>query len=136
MDCRKDTLCWECEKAGGKCSWSKNFTPVEGWNAIPTKISCGYKKNGTEPHFIDSFQVLECPEFEKMEELKRRAAEKKPKKKKYEQYTKYKTNDYAEIHRLHDLGKSYKEIANILGVSDKSIYRAMQRERKKQWSTK
>lgn len=66
-----DTLCWDCEKACGRCSWSKNFTPVEGWKAIPTKISCGYKLGGI-PHIVDSFIVCECPEFELLGAIKRK----------------------------------------------------------------
>lgn len=34
---RKETLCWTCQNACGGCSWSKSFTPVEGWDAKPTK---------------------------------------------------------------------------------------------------
>lgn len=62
------TLCWTCAKCGGLCSWSKNFTPVEGWTAIPTKIQASQymHKNNT----IDSYDVYECPEFELMERLK------------------------------------------------------------------
>lgn len=52
------TLCWICDKAGGKCSWSNDFTPIDGWKAIPTKLSVGCG------NFIDSFDVYECPEFE------------------------------------------------------------------------
>lgn len=35
---KKDQLCWYCDKAGGLCSWSKDFTPVEGWDAEPDTI--------------------------------------------------------------------------------------------------
>lgn len=66
-------LCWFCEKACGRCSWSKDFTPVPGWKATPTKIIsyttiCGkrYKKC-----YIDSYEVHECPEFEFMEWIKK-----------------------------------------------------------------
>ena len=60
MSC--DTLCWKCQKAGGKCSWSKCFEPVEGWDAKPTKVIdyCGGKQIIT-----DSFNVRHCPEFVK-----------------------------------------------------------------------
>ena len=51
------TLCWRCENACAKCSWSKDFTPVEGWVAIPTKIRESHE--GT----IDSYIVLKCPQF-------------------------------------------------------------------------
>ncbi len=49
-----DTLCWDCQNAIGKCSWSREFKPVEGWTAIPTFI--GRDK-------IKSFCVVECPQF-------------------------------------------------------------------------
>lgn len=63
------TLCFNCEKACGGCSWSKNFTPVDGWKAIPTKILCGYKLK-KKPHIVDSFDVYECPEFELLQSIK------------------------------------------------------------------
>ena len=52
-----DSLCWDCQNAVAKCSWSINFIPVEGWEAKPIKIK--QKKN----IFIDSFIVLNCPKF-------------------------------------------------------------------------
>ena len=122
---KKNTLCWVCEWAAGKdekCPWACKFEPVPGWNATPTKVKADKQSVHRE---IDSFIVHECPEFKMLEELQRRKIARS------ENYTKYKTGDYAEIHRLRDLGKSYKEIAGILGVSDKSIYRAMKRERLK-----
>ena len=35
----KPTLCWKCERACGGCSWSADLIPVDGWDAIPTKIA-------------------------------------------------------------------------------------------------
>ena len=64
---KKHTLCWKCQKACGGCSWSKDFTPVENWNAVPTKI----KAYGTGDGTIDSYRVIECPEFELLERLKK-----------------------------------------------------------------
>ena len=37
-------ICFDCKKACGGCSWSKNFTPVKGWLANKTKIRT-YKDN-------------------------------------------------------------------------------------------
>lgn len=34
----KPTLCWSCAKACKKCSWSRNFEPVEGWEAEKTTL--------------------------------------------------------------------------------------------------
>lgn len=59
----KGTLCWQCanavpnEKYG--CKWSKDFEPVEGWNATPTII--GRQNAQLAP--IPSFEVHECPEY-------------------------------------------------------------------------
>lgn len=71
------TLCWTCGKACGRCSWSKNFTPVEGWKAIPTKIHQRTWEGKT--YSTDSFDVYECPEYELMEELKSGKVEKRKK---------------------------------------------------------
>ena len=63
------TICWDCEKQCGKCDWSREFKPVEGWKAIPTKIvTRGRKYNDG---MIDSYNVYECPEFELRERLKK-----------------------------------------------------------------
>lgn len=52
------TLCWRCQNAICGCSWSRDFIPVEGWKAKPTKIRC--EKGNRD---MDSFLVIECPEF-------------------------------------------------------------------------
>lgn len=64
---KQSTLCWNCKKASGLCSWSKDFTPVEGWKAEPTKIWIG---NGSQNPYDDSYLVHECPEFEPLDPLK------------------------------------------------------------------
>ena len=52
MPSYKATLCWDCRNAGRRtCSWSKDFQPVEGWNARKTSSNFG------------SYLVIECPEF-------------------------------------------------------------------------
>lgn len=67
------TLCWDCDKAGGRCSWSKDFTPVPGWKATPTKISMPHYCHGKYyKNHIDSFHITECPEFEPMQRKLRR----------------------------------------------------------------
>lgn len=53
------TLCWKCKKATGFCSWSDNFTPVDGWTAIPTLIKNAHS------NYMKSYKVIECPEFER-----------------------------------------------------------------------
>lgn len=55
------TLCWQCKNATGGCSWSKDFTPVAGWNAIPTKL-----KAVTQNIILhSSYLVIDCPQFTK-----------------------------------------------------------------------
>ena len=44
-----ETLCWKCGNALGGCSWSIDFTPVEGWDAKPTAHN--------------SYKVYNCPKF-------------------------------------------------------------------------
>lgn len=69
----QETLCWCCEKTLGCCSWSNDFTPVEGWDATPTVLNCGTHRlsSGEEKtNTIDSYCVHDCPEFELMHYIK------------------------------------------------------------------
>ena len=50
---RGASLCIFCRKCCGRCSWSKDFTPVKGWTAKVTKDSNGQKHTW----------VAWCPEF-------------------------------------------------------------------------
>ena len=50
------TLCWDCGRATGECSWSARLVPVEGWVAKPTKKTT---YSGEESSYI----VQECPQF-------------------------------------------------------------------------
>lgn len=58
---KKMTLCWDCAKACGGCSWSDHFehSPVPGWEAEETHLRLDNNGNGT------SYIVLSCPEFER-----------------------------------------------------------------------
>jgi hypothetical protein len=56
----KDQLCWYCEKAGGLCSWSKDFTPVEGWDAEPDTI----RNRDTIHRTTKTYYIKSCPEYE------------------------------------------------------------------------
>lgn len=59
---RSKQICFDCKKAVGGCSWSKNFTPVQGWVAEPTKIR---QSGGQEwRHTTASYRIISCPEFE------------------------------------------------------------------------
>lgn len=63
----KATLCWRCENACGRCSWTEvdpdtqqiRYQPVPGWVAIPTTLSMGRPARPQR-----SYQVLTCPEFD------------------------------------------------------------------------
>ncbi len=60
-------LCWDCEKARGKCSWSKEFKLVEGCKAEPTRVCMSEvttKAGKKKKYYTDSFSIKECPEFE------------------------------------------------------------------------
>lgn len=48
----KQTLCWDCANACGRCNWSQRFEPVDGWAAA-------YNEK------YDSYCVTDCPEFER-----------------------------------------------------------------------
>jgi hypothetical protein len=52
-----DSLCWECIKAYGECSWAKEFKPVKGWNAEPTKVK-------SKESNYNSYHVISCPEYQ------------------------------------------------------------------------
>ena len=52
----KTNICWDCEKACGGCSWSRNFEPVPGWKA--KKIRWSRTKETT-------YMITKCPLFER-----------------------------------------------------------------------
>jgi hypothetical protein len=106
------TLCWSCENACKKCSWSKNFIPVPGWKAIPTKI---FVSEHSATPYIDSFDVYECPEFELLESIKRKLVEKAGK---------IMPDKKALIRKMYFKDKKkVKDIACELGYSRSSIYK-------------
>lgn len=53
---RKESKCWDCKNCYGGCSWSREFKPVNGWEAIETNLP----SNGA---YATSYKVIECPEF-------------------------------------------------------------------------
>lgn len=63
------TLCWDCQKALGECSWSDNFQPVKGWDAVPTEIKTSV---GNIVPTINSYYVRSCPLFELDEKTKKK----------------------------------------------------------------
>lgn len=54
-----ETICWGCDKAYGQCSWSKSFTPVEGWEAERRDVKIAVYG------YVESYIVTACPLFEK-----------------------------------------------------------------------
>lgn len=116
MDTRKhSTLCWECEKACGRCSWSKSFTPVEGWKATPTKVRADQQSRN---QYVDSFDVYECPEFEPLKVFNnRREAKKESIEKADEELAK-------KIKKMRfEQGLTYREIGDLVGYSEDALYR-------------
>lgn len=55
----KTQLCWTCARACGGCSWSRSFTPVNGWTAEQTEL---YVDRGEyETHTTVSYKITDCP---------------------------------------------------------------------------
>jgi hypothetical protein len=51
------SICMHCKNAVGNCSWSENFRPVNGWNAVP---SCYIDDDIT----VKSYKVISCPLYQ------------------------------------------------------------------------
>lgn len=59
------TICWDCKKAVNDCSWSRNFEPVEGWEAIPYYTDReDIKSQGFDSDHPYSYEVHYCPLFD------------------------------------------------------------------------
>lgn len=63
-------LCWTCKKSCGKCPWSKNFTPVAGWEAEETLIIMHYRhrlpgEKHVKPVRDKTYKIKACPLYEK-----------------------------------------------------------------------
>lgn len=48
--------CWTCRKACGGCSWSRNFTPIPGWEAQESFIPA----NG---EYAKTYKIISCPQY-------------------------------------------------------------------------
>ena len=59
------SLCCYCNTPSPTCSWKRNFTPVEGWEAEPTRIGTQVRgKDGAiKREYVPSFLVTSCPKF-------------------------------------------------------------------------
>ena len=49
-------LCNDCARASGLCPWSKNLTPVDGWDVVETEDESGQ---------FYTYSVLSCPMYVK-----------------------------------------------------------------------
>lgn len=52
----KEQLCWRCKNACGKCSWSRELQPINGWDAEPVMVEDGEGN-------IRSYKIKKCPEY-------------------------------------------------------------------------
>lgn len=59
-----NSLCWSCKRATGFCSWSRDFKPVQGWEAEPTLVK---SQQGAKNSVVESYNVKKCPLFERDE---------------------------------------------------------------------
>lgn len=55
---KNSSLCLDCKKCVGLCSWSHHLHPVEGWVAEETVVRIAA---GT----TTGYRVISCPEFER-----------------------------------------------------------------------
>lgn len=61
----QSSLCWYCSNVYGGCSWSIKYEPIDGWEAIRNDLHVHTTIDGnmTEPRTVESYAVLECPQF-------------------------------------------------------------------------
>ena len=57
---KNDSLCWDCQKAIGKCNWSRAGKPVEGWEVNITTIQHKVKGKIQDD---DIYKIVSCPEY-------------------------------------------------------------------------
>lgn len=106
-------LCYDCANACGGCSWSRSFTPVEGWTATPSKI-----KNG-DSVYIDTYHVTACPYFES--DVHKYSKRPRSLSKGRE------TELNKQILELRRSGKGYENIAKELHISYSTVYEALKK---------
>lgn len=66
----KANICFRCQKACGRCSWSgidpvtkkPRFEPVPGWTA--KKVLLKSWSNHSKSKYIETYHITACPEFE------------------------------------------------------------------------
>ena len=57
-------LCWSCQNATGKCSWSAGFIPVDGWIALP-RIVRNYDNITRKYEETHTYRIKFCPQYMK-----------------------------------------------------------------------
>ena len=55
-------LCFSCKKSALGCSWSREFKPIEGWDAVPTVITNW--SDGKRVIYTETYALRGCPEYE------------------------------------------------------------------------
>ena len=55
---KKKSICIDCANSGALCSWSRDFVPVEGWEA--EYVEGGMHGNNTR---LPTYCVKSCPQF-------------------------------------------------------------------------
>lgn len=54
-----EQICWTCKKCIGGCSWSRDFIPIEGWDAeLDTHTRVDANDSIT-------YKIYDCPQYEK-----------------------------------------------------------------------
>ncbi len=56
----KEQICWYCQKASGKCSWSHENIPIPGWNAEADVLN----SQTASGRGIPTYRIYDCPEYE------------------------------------------------------------------------
>lgn len=116
---RVPSICWDCAKACGGCSWSKDYVPVQGWTA--TQKNMYYDKRE-----IESYIVHECPMFTPDKPMTKAELERQTYKKPYRDLAnaviKLSADDYvADVNKLESVDQPSREKADALRSDMQSI---------------
>lgn len=114
----RETICWNCKNAVMGCSWSKEFVPVDGWEAEYKPV---LTSDGSNRRLVDSYLVTECPLY---------APDREPEKPKEEKPAKVvDPTDFGVKHKTMRMdiveckqkGMKYKEITEATGAPKSTI---------------
>lgn len=108
-----ETLCWTCKRAGtSTCSWDAKLEPVGGWTAEKQTKTWKSGKNGCYTMEVESYCVMECP-LHIPDDMEGRQ-------KVFEM--EHINSTPADLAELLDDGLPISKCADILGVSDGTVY--------------